>query len=192
MGLQKSNIGIWEEIYSRQDSLLSYPDETLVRVIHRLLSPQKHRTILDYGYGSGSNMIHLINKGYDLSGVEVSESAQSNLRGRLQNLRLNADLRLITDGKIPFAENNFDVVIAWLVLYYNDWNSFYKAMDEINRVLKPGGVFWAPWQPSVIIRIRTAFLWAMECSDRLSQGKREQPFFLSKKRISRNVFLEWK
>ncbi len=138
---QNSNIGIWEQIYSQSDNTQNYPDETLVRVVHRLLSPKTHRTILDYGFGSGSNMIHLINKGYELSGVEVSKSAITKLEERLKRIGQKAQLQLSTDGKLPFEDNKFDVVIAWLVLYYNDWDGFYKAMDEINRVLKPGGVF---------------------------------------------------
>jgi len=141
MEQQTSNIGIWEQIYSQADTSITYPDEVFVRVVHRLLSPKKHRTILDYGYGSGSNMVHLLSKGYELSGVEVSDSAKLNLDARLKNHRLEADLRAIADGKIPFEDGKFDVVIAWLVLYYNDWNCFHKAMEEINRVLKPGGVF---------------------------------------------------
>ncbi len=136
-----SNAGIWEQIYSQSENTQNYPDETLVRVVHRLLSPKTHRTILDYGFGSGSNMIHLINKGYELSGVEVSKSAITKLEERLKRIGQKAQLQLSTDGKLPFEDNKFDVVIAWLVLCYNDWDSFQKAMDEINRVLKPGGVF---------------------------------------------------
>ena len=121
-------------------------------------------------------MIHLINKGYELSGVEVSDSAKSNLTARLEKLRSKADLRSISEGKIPFEDGKFDVVIAWLVLYYNDWNGFRKAMDEINRVLKPGEFFWAPCAQSEITRILTALLWETECSDRRFPGKKEQRF----------------
>ena len=135
------NAKMWEEIYSQTNGIMSYPDEVLVRIGHRLLDPCKHRTILDYGFGSGSNMIHLIKKGHKMCGAEVSNSATVMLKDRLRELGLEAELRGITNGKIPFEDCKFDAVIAWLVLYYNDWETFNEAMAEINRVLRPGGLF---------------------------------------------------
>lgn len=141
MATRDTNVKIWDELYSQNDHLLSYPDEVLVRIVHRLLDRQKHRKILDYGFGSGSNMIHLLKKGFELSGVEVSGNAVVQVESRLKDLKLSADLRKTVDGKIPFEDSQFDVVLAWLVLYYNDWDSSRQAMSEIHRVLKPGGIF---------------------------------------------------
>ena len=130
-------------------------------------------------------MIHLINKGYELSGVEVSDSAKSNLTARLEKLRSKADLRSISEGKIPFEDGKFDVVIAWLVLYYNDWNGFHKAMDEINRVLKPGGVFLGTMCAVGDYSHSHSVLWEMECSDRRFPGKRSNASNRRRKRSAK-------
>ncbi|MFD0696242.1 class I SAM-dependent methyltransferase [Paenibacillus sp. GCM10027628] len=137
----ETNNQIWEEIYKRNDNHLSYPDDVLVRITHRLLDPKKHSTILDYGFGTGSNLVHLIKKGYKLSGVEVSDCAIAKLKERLHLDGYVAELQSNASGKIPFVDNSFDVVIAWQVLYYNNWDTFRDAMSEIERVLRPGGIF---------------------------------------------------
>lgn len=134
----ETNTRIWNDLYGRNDGHLSYPDETLVRITHSLFSPDKHRKVLDYGFGSGANTIHLLNKGHAVSGVEVSAAAAHKLAARLARLGLQADLRCTTNGTIPFETSCFDAVIAWQVLYYNDWQTLGQALAEINRVLRPG------------------------------------------------------
>lgn len=139
---RENNIKVWEKIYNQASEVMQYPDDILVRISHRLLNPQTHPLLLDYGFGSGSNMIHFINKGYQVAGVEVSESAIQNVYRRLNENQRQTELKLIQDnGLIPFENETFDVVLAWQVLYYNDWEHFNIALEEINRVLKPGGIF---------------------------------------------------
>jgi SAM-dependent methyltransferase len=82
-----------------------------------------------------------LQRGYDVCGVEVSESALAVTRARLQSQNLQADLRLAVPESIPFEDASFEAVLAWHVLYYNDWRSLARAVTEINRVLRPGGAF---------------------------------------------------
>jgi len=137
----EENTKIWNEIYENNGGQMSYPDDALVRITHRLLAPSTHRKVLDYGFGSGSNMIHLLHKGYILAGVEASAAATRKLTERLAHLGLDADIRTITNGAIPFEADYFDAVIAWQVLYYNNWQTLREALAEIDRVLRPGGTF---------------------------------------------------
>jgi SAM-dependent methyltransferase len=58
---------------------------------------------------------------------------------RLNYQGFKADLSLFDGRAIPHDNNSFDIVVAWQVLYYNDEISFNAAIQEIERVLKPGG-----------------------------------------------------
>ena len=49
------------------------------------------------------------------------------------------DLEIIDAGKLPFADETFDVVIAKDSLHH--FKDPLKALEEISRVLKPGGSF---------------------------------------------------
>ncbi len=137
---RKKNIEIWEKLYSGGHSL-DYPDSNFVSISFNLINSDIHKNILDYGFGSGNNMMPLLKRGFNVSGVEVSESALNITKQRLQKNSHKSNLQLLDNGFIPFSDNIFDVVVAWQVLYYNDWEGLNRAVSEIERVLKPGGIF---------------------------------------------------
>ncbi|MCM0626384.1 class I SAM-dependent methyltransferase [Lysinibacillus sp. OL1_EC] len=139
--MNNRNKEIWEEIYSKGLSNLEYPNEMFVRLFNKNFVNNKIGTILDYGFGAGANLIHMAKQNCEVFGVEVSESAISIVQKKLAENSLTAELLKIEDGRLPFEDNHFDMVVAWQVLVYNNLDTFKKAMSEINRVLKPGGLF---------------------------------------------------
>lgn len=141
MNTRDRNINVWSGIYNQAAGMMSYPNENLVRISHRLLDVEKHSKLLEYGFGSGADFLHFCSKGFKVTGVEISQSAIDQLNEKLNTLSIDSDLYLISDGKLPFPDESFDAVVAWQVLYYNDWSGFRIAMQEINRVLRKGGIF---------------------------------------------------
>ena len=135
------NSRIWEDLYRQGKSNLSYPNSFLVSLSHHLLNPAKQRRVLDYGFGTGANLIFFAHRGFEICGAEVSNSAVEIVKAKLIRENLHADLRIINDSQIPFDDNSFDAVIAWQVLYYNTWETLHQAVQEINRVLRSGGIF---------------------------------------------------
>jgi SAM-dependent methyltransferase len=135
------NAGIWENLYGQGKGLLQYPSESLVRLSYGLLDPQVHAQVLDYGFGAAANLIHLACRGFRMSGVEVSASAVEIAAKRCAAVGVQADLRWSEGGKLPFPDAQFDAVLAWQVLYYNTWGTLRAAVQEIERVLRPGGRF---------------------------------------------------
>jgi len=99
------------------------------------------RRVLDYGFGTGSNLVHLAASGYEVAGVEISEHACSKARYKLNALGLDADINLVRPGaRLPWPDGYFDVVVAWQVLCYNDLLSWASAVADLERVLRPGGL----------------------------------------------------
>ena len=137
----QSSIDKWESIYSQRQSILLYPNSTFITLSHHLLKPKEYPRVLDYGFGYGANMISLLKRGFEVSGVEVSRSVINLVRARLKKEHLSAELKLIKGAQLPFNDNAFDAVIAWQVLDYNTWDSLELAVKEIDRVLKVGGKF---------------------------------------------------
>jgi len=133
---------IWEDLY-KGGHQLSYPNDVFVRITHRLLDSATHPRALDYGCGSGENLIHLARRGFRMTGADVSASALHTTGERLAAAGLAAELQLIEGAKLPFADASFDVVVAWQVLTYNDWDSLPLALAELDRILRPGGIFIA-------------------------------------------------
>lgn len=138
--VREKHVSVWEKLYAAGHKL-TYPNDVFVTITHRLISPKDRPRALDYGFGSGENLLHLAKRGFQMSGIEVSESALKTTAGRLAEAGLQADLRIADGEKLPFPDASFDVVIPWQVLNYNTWKSLARVVKELDRVLKPGGIF---------------------------------------------------
>jgi SAM-dependent methyltransferase len=93
------------------------------------------RRILDAGCGSGPLAAALRSKGAIVTGFDVSAAMVDLAHQRLGD---DADLHVADIGApLPFADAEFDDVVASLVLHYlEDWAA---PLSELRRVLKPGG-----------------------------------------------------
>ncbi len=93
------------------------------------LSPVTSPRVLDYGCGKGEVVTHGREAGYEFWGVDMDAVASERPEA----------FRPLSDGRIHFDDNFFDVVISNQVFEHVDDPP--KALAEIARVLKPGGVF---------------------------------------------------
>jgi len=103
--------------------------------------------VLDYGYGSGNNSVYLMEKGYDVYGVEVAESSFGLLKKNLKDRNLDNEveekfLTISPDNLLlPFADNFFDFILSNQVLYFLPTEEHIKKVClELKRVLRPGGI----------------------------------------------------
>jgi SAM-dependent methyltransferase len=101
----------------------------------RLAGDVSGRRVLDAGCGSGPLAAALRARGADVTGFDVSAAMVDLARDRLGE---DADLHVADLGEpLPFADAEFDDVVASLVLHYlEDWSG---PLAELRRVLKPGG-----------------------------------------------------
>lgn len=138
----KANEDVWKRLYAEGKNDLRYPNDVFVRCAHRHLNPERDRNVLDYGFGTGANLIHLAQAGFNVSGVEISQHALDKARVRLEERGLRAELDcIIPGGALKHPPASFDAVVAWQVLCYNNWTTWQAAIAELERVLRPGGIF---------------------------------------------------
>lgn len=123
--------------------------------------------ILDAGCGEGRNAVYFINSGYQVFGIDENELAIQYIRYLSKSLKPDYDAHRFQVGKleeIPFHTSSFDAVICSAVLHFAaDETNFWQMMNEILRVLKPGGILW--------FRMTTAFGGMKEESRELGGGK---------------------
>jgi SAM-dependent methyltransferase len=135
------NSRVWQALYAAGRSDLQYPNDVLVRLSTRLFNRERDRRILDFGFGTGANLLHFAGEGYEVYGVEVSEHATARTRQRFETAGLRAELRLIgAEDPLPFEDGYFDVIYAWQVLYYSDRDAWQCKVKELERVTRRGGL----------------------------------------------------
>jgi SAM-dependent methyltransferase len=130
-GLFHPQPAIWIESYSSKrhampGSGLNY-DYVLQRALS--LSPNKNPRVLDYGSGQGQLIALGLKNNIDIFGTDVP------------GIETNDRVRLIENGRIPFDDNSFDVVVSNQVFEHIAYLP--PVLSEIRRVLRPGGTFLA-------------------------------------------------
>jgi 2-polyprenyl-3-methyl-5-hydroxy-6-metoxy-1,4-benzoquinol methylase len=106
-------------------------------VIAKHMPPERDASILDIGCGYGAFLFYLNEAGYrNCSGVDVS-TEQVNLAREL-GLK-NVERKELISALIDTADSSADVVLAMDILEHLNREELFAVLDEIFRVLKPGG-----------------------------------------------------
>ncbi len=96
----------------------------------------KDQTILDLGCNTGYGSEILSKTAKRVIGVDVSEKAV--LAAKKQYAHLDIDFQLIDGIRLPFNDNEFDIIISCQVIeHIVDYNIY---LNEIKRVLSTSGV----------------------------------------------------
>ncbi len=112
------------------------------RFLREVLPPDG--ILLDIGCGTGRHLIELTRHGLRCVGLDLSPHMVELARAKLEEVRLEAPVvRANMTAPLPFAAGVFDAAICMfstmgLVPGKQGRRSF---LEEVNRVLKPGGVF---------------------------------------------------
>lgn len=96
------------------------------------------KRILEVGVGAGTDFIQWIRAGAECHGIDLTPESIEHVKKRLELYNLNAESLLVADAEeLPFIDDYFDHVYSWGVIHHSP--NTLKALDEIIRVLKPGG-----------------------------------------------------
>ncbi len=134
----------------RKSSLGRITDAHEQRLLLELIGDLRGQTVLDVGCGDGELAVALWERGARVSGIDASAAMIAAARQRA--LRQGADITFAvgTAERLPFAPAVFNCVVAVTVLCFVDDAAL--ALDEIGRVLRPGGRLvigelgqWSTW-----------------------------------------------
>ncbi len=96
-------------------------------------------TVIEIGPGTGVNLRYLTPDRVHWIGIEPNPFMQSYLREEANKLGMTVEIRIGTADTLPVPDSSVDAVVSTLVLCCVP--SLRRSLEEVLRVLKPGGSF---------------------------------------------------
>lgn len=127
----------WRE--APDDNRWTRPEPQVVDILP-LLRDRGVRRVLDLGSGLGRHSLLLAAEGYEVVGVDASPAGLQRSRGWTRP-GTKATFVLADMRDLPFDDETFDYVLAWNVVYHGTDDEVAKAIAEIRRVIRKGGLY---------------------------------------------------
>jgi SAM-dependent methyltransferase len=103
----------------------------------RVADARPGSTVLDFGCGAGKLVDAGVKAGLQIVGVDVFYAGSTTKQDAADAGLLNTCVFEIVDGRIPFPDNSFDLVVNNQVMEHVE--DLDAVLREIHRVLRPGG-----------------------------------------------------
>lgn len=130
---------LYEKLYANRDEQEA---AQLVEFLVNSLPLDECSTILDLGCGRGRHAINLSKKGYQVTGIDLSEQAIVTARKKANNLELEDINFEVRDMRNPLPKT-FDAIVNLFTTfgYFKSDEENAKVLESVNKMLKPGGIF---------------------------------------------------
>ena len=96
--------------------------------------------VLEIGFGTGLNLSYYPESIDKLVAIDANPGVHTLARKRIQKSHITVDNRVLNGENLPMADNTFDSVVSTWTLC--SIAKVEQALQEIYRVLKPGGKFF--------------------------------------------------
>ena len=139
---EENKVSLWDDMYKsghyKQTWSLEFPSPELIGVLMALDMP-KGTKCLDVGCGSGADLEHLAEKGFDVIGLDISPIAINIVKKRLEAKNLKAKLLVGDILNMSLGSEKFDFVADRGCLHHiaNEKRNIYA--NVVGKVIKPGG-----------------------------------------------------
>ncbi|WP_026380422.1 class I SAM-dependent methyltransferase [Afifella pfennigii] len=141
--------------------------------------------VLEVGCGMGCMAMNWARQGAEVAAVDINPVAVAQTRNRFSIFGLSGDIREADGETLPFESESFDFVYSWGVLHHTPGTK--AAIEELRRVLKPGGGvgvmlynresllyrFLVGWQEG-FVNMERRWLKEVELASRYADGDRRE------------------
>lgn len=136
----------WEKIRQQGKQIAKYPYDRVISFVFRYLQSNKTRdkiNILEIGCGAGNNLWPLAKEGFNVYGIDGSETVISIAKEEFKSYGLNGYFLVQSFvEEFPFADNYFDLVIDRAALTCVCFNDAMASVKNIHRVMKSNAFFY--------------------------------------------------
>ena len=136
----------WEKYFSNDYLKLYQYDEgessREVSAVIRMLQLKEEKKVLDLACGFGRHSVIFAQKGYNVTGLDLSESFLKKARELADSLLVGVDWQKGDMRDIPY-ENEYDAIINMFTAFgfFDREEEDLKVLKAVYKALKPGGQF---------------------------------------------------
>ncbi len=131
----------WNNLFEDPRFHWKQPDEGVVALSAQWRAEGRRR-LLDLGCGAGRHLAFLQTQGFAVDGMDAAPNGLEACAAAMVEAGLAARLVRADMTRLPFVDASFDAGIATNVLNHNPRGLLQMAVDDVYRVLKPGGQFY--------------------------------------------------
>jgi len=135
----------WDSIFQNYE-WGKYPPEDLVRFVARNFYQSANRAdtrLLEVGCGTGANLWYMAREGFSVYGIDGSKVAIERATERCESEGQRVTLQVGEIMALPYENEFFHGVVDIECIYANSLRDSKVILQEIKRVLKPGGKFFS-------------------------------------------------
>lgn len=128
----------WDALYYGDVRSIRFYDQAVARMLDRIQARSGDR-VLDAGCGAGVHAIRAARHGCQVDAIDFSQAALDDASTRARSAGLAERIRFSRDDltRLSFADAAYTKIFSWGVLIHIP--EIEKAMDELVRILAPGG-----------------------------------------------------
>ena len=159
---------IWE--YYQNEALESF-DGSLARLTFLAKRFKRKEVVLNIGIGGGNFEEAALTRGIDVHSLDPSERSIESLRDRLG---MGDKAKVGYSQEIPFPDSFFDGLVMSEILEHLSAEVIDSTLNEVHRVLAPGGCFLGTVPANEDLREQTVF--CPHCCNRFHRWGHLQSF----------------
>ena len=128
----------WATPEGRADWLVPH---TAVAAVVPMLKARGTQHVLDLGCGVGRHALLFAEHGFTVEAMDGATAGLDFARREAAARGLQLSLRQGDADVLPFADESFDYVLSWNVIFHGTMGDVGRRLAEIWRILKPGGLY---------------------------------------------------
>ncbi|MCK4635222.1 MAG: class I SAM-dependent methyltransferase [Candidatus Aenigmarchaeota archaeon] len=132
---------IFEKVYEKTGAVWTktQPSKELVELIET--GKVKPCKTVDLGCGEGFYSIYLASKGFDVTGIDISERAVRYAKENAAETGVKIKFMAIDVSDLHKLKDKFDFILEWALMHHIMPQQRQKYAEDVNRILKKGGKY---------------------------------------------------
>ncbi len=138
---------LWEKLYQDQQekAMMQFPFSIVIELFNFYQNKYTdieagEINVLEVGCGSGANLKYAAGIGYNVFGIDISNTAVEYAKSSFKKSGLEGEFIVCSAVNLPFDNDFFHIIIDHGSLICLPEENYKKAIDEIHRVAKKGSV----------------------------------------------------